>query len=81
MNVIGIHEHDHDDKEDIVIGVADSVEKADEVIEKYYGKENMTEISFNDIRDSTLQYSKVLEIGTLPYKVAITLEWFTINSI
>lgn len=75
-----IHEKDLDDKEKIVVGVADSVENAEKIINEYYGE--LKELSFNDIRDSNLEYSKVLEVKRAfgePYKVEICLEWFELN--
>ena len=85
MNLLVIHEKDHDDKEEIVIGVADSVENANLMIEEYYGKVNYDEISFNEIRDSCLEYIKVLEIKedslNSTYRVTVTLEWFVLNKV
>lgn len=75
-----IHEKDLDDKEQIVVGVADSVENAEKIVNEYYGE--YKEISYNDIRDSNLEYSKVLEVkGAFeePYRVEIWLEWFRLN--
>lgn len=75
-----IHEKDLDDKEQIVIGVADSVENAEKIINEYYGEHK--EINYKDIRDSNLEYSKVLEVkGAFeePYQVEIWLEWFQLN--
>ena len=82
MNLIVIHERDHDDNDKSVIGVADSVKNAESIIEEYYGKANYTEVSFNDIRDSNLEYSKVIEIKYEHFKTSLatlTLEWFTLN--
>ena len=82
MNLIVIHEKDHEDNEQIVIGVADSVKNAEIIIDDYYGKENYTEVFFNDIRDSGLEYSRVIEIKWFesePTKVTLTLQWFTLN--
>ena len=75
-----IHEKEIDDKEQIVVGVADSVENAEKIINEYYGEHK--EIRFNDIRDSNLEYSKILEVkGAFeePYQVEIWLEWFQLN--
>ena len=82
MNIIVIHERDHEDNESIVIGVADSVKNAENIIETYYGKENYTVISFQDIRDSNLEYSKVIEIKGITNdftRATLTLEWFELN--
>ena len=48
-----IHEKDLDDKEQIVVGVADSVENAEKIINEYYGEHK--EISYIDICDSNLE--------------------------
>ena len=84
MNLIVIHEKDHEDNEQIVIGVADSVKNAEKIIEEYYGKDNYTEVAFSDIRDSNLEYIKVIEVKwyvSKPTKVTLTLEWFTLNKV
>lgn len=75
-----IHEKDLDDNEQIVVGVADSVENAENIINEYYGEHK--EISYKDISDSNLEYSKMLEVkGAFeePYQVEIWLEWFQLN--
>lgn len=75
-----IHEKDLDDKEQIVVGVADSVENAEKIINEYYGE--YKEISCNHIRNYNLEYSKVLEVKNIfeePYRVEIWLEWFQLN--
>jgi hypothetical protein len=84
MNLLVIHELDLDDNEKCVIGVADSIKNAESIIEKFYGKGKYKEISFNDIRDSNLEYSKVIEVNdsiipNFNYKVKLTLEWFSLN--
>jgi hypothetical protein len=81
-NVLVIHETDHTNNEHSVIGVADSVETAQQLINKYYGEHR--EIFFRDIRDSSLEWEKVLELSDHlgePYQVTICLEWFTINDL
>lgn len=78
--VLVIHEKDLDDKEQIVVGVADSIENAELLIKGYYGE--YKEISFNNIQDSNLEYSKTLEVKDAfgePYKVEIWFEWFRLN--
>jgi hypothetical protein len=80
MNLLVIHELDEDDNEKSVIGIGDSLENAEALIEEHYGKGRYKEISFNDIRDSNLEYSKVIElIYDDPYRVTLTLEWFSLN--
>lgn len=81
-NVIVIHHKDLEDNHQGIIGVASSLEKADELIEKHFGE--FREISKEDIRDSSLEYSKVIEcygVDRKPYKCEIWTEWFTIDSI
>ncbi len=53
--VLVIHEKDLNDKEQIVIGVADSVKNAEKMINEYYGE--YKEISYQDIRNYNLEYS------------------------
>jgi hypothetical protein len=79
MNLIVIHEKDHDDNEQIVIGVADSVKNAIELINDYYG--DYIELSFNDVRDSGIECIKVIQINYKQYsfKCTLTLQWFTLN--
>jgi hypothetical protein len=82
MNLIVIHERDHDDNDKSVIGVADSVKNAESIIEEYYGDSNYRIISFQDIRDCSLEYSKVIEIEYEHFETSLatlTLEWFTLN--
>jgi len=84
MNLIVIHEKDHDDNEKSVIGVADSVKNAESIIAEHYGKGNYTEVAFNDIRDSNIEYRKVIEIKwykSEPTKATLTLEWFNLNKV
>tara|TARA_R110002167_G_C12332715_1_gene620319 strand:- start:68 stop:319 length:252 start_codon:yes stop_codon:yes gene_type:complete len=80
-NVIVIHERDHQDDENSVIGVATSPQEAQSIIEECYGEH--TEISFRDIRDSGLEWSKVLSVDDLRgkrYEVTVCLEWFEVNN-
>ena len=86
MNILVIHEKDHDDDEQIVIGVADSIDMAEDMIKEYYGEGQYTELSTQDIRDSSLEYSKLLEIKAFSdiydaYRVTITLQWFKLNEL
>jgi hypothetical protein len=80
-SIVVIHEKDLEDNEQIVIGVADSVESAERIIDEYYGE--YEQISYRDIRDSNIEYSKVLEVkSTLgSSRVEIWLEWFSLNSL
>lgn len=82
MEILVIYEEDLKDNEVIVIGLADSIEMAEQLIKNYYG--DFKEISKTDIRDSSLEYSKILEpccFNDKPYRVEITLQWFTLNTI
>lgn len=86
MNILVIHEKDHDDGEQIVIGVADSIDMAEDMIKEYYGEGQYTELFTQDIRDSFLEYSKLLEIKAFSdiydaYRVTITLQWFKLNEL
>jgi hypothetical protein len=84
MNLLVIHELDEDDNEKSVIGIGDSLENAEALIEEHYGKGRYKEISFNDIRDSNLEYTKVIEVNYTcldPYRVRLTLEWFRLNKL
>ena len=81
-SVLVIHERDLDDSEEAVIGVAESVEKAEFIISKYYGEYKQE--SFRDIRDSNLEYSKVISVESSlrkgeVWRYELTLEWFTLN--
>jgi hypothetical protein len=82
MNIIVIHEKDFSDEEQIVIGVCDSVKKAEGLIKEYYGE--FKELTYHDIRDSDLEYCKSIEVlGHMgdPHVVQITLEWFKLNEV
>jgi len=84
MNVVIIHGTDHDDGERFVIGVADSVEKAEEMIEEYFGKGNYEVLKRQDIRDGMLEYSQEIEAtyeDTMPSTHTVILEWSILNEI
>ncbi len=77
-----IHEKDLDDQEESVIGVADSLENADKIINEYY--RDFKSISFNDIRDSNLEYSRIIEVrhafdSARTYEYELTVERFVLN--
>ena len=83
MQVLIIYENGIDDGRHSVIGVASSIEKAEAMIEEFYGSDYI-ELSKNDIRDSGLEYSKILNVkdhNGILYPVQITLEWFNIDEI
>lgn len=80
--VIVIHETDMATMDEDVIGVANSIERAEGLIKEYYGK--YKEIRYDDIREGMFEYSKVLEVldrTNTTYYVKITLEWFEINQL
>lgn len=76
-------EQDLKDNETIVIGVADSVENAQKVMDEYYGVYKV--VDYRDIRDSQLEWEKTIEVGydkllkMSPEKYKVTLEWFELN--
>lgn len=80
--LIVIQEIDLDDLEQIVIGVADSVENAEKLINEYYGEHNV--VSCEDIRDGNIECLKTLEVNGINdelYKVKIWLELFQLNEL
>lgn len=80
--VLVIYEKDLEDNEVIVIGVVDSLENVEILIGEYYGK--FKEVSYRDIRDSSLEYEKLLEVEGIfgePHQVKIWLEWFVLNCV
>jgi len=82
IGVFVIHEHDHDDRELTVIGVADDIERVQLMIDRYYGKHE--ELSHRDIGENNIEWNKLLLVGgagNKEYKVTITLEWFELNEI
>lgn len=84
MIVLVIKEVDFENKEQMVIGVADSVKNADKLINEYYGKHEAT--SWEHIGEYELECVKTIEIedwNTVgeTYKYDIWLEWFEINKL
>lgn len=84
MKILVIHEIDLEDLERCVIGVATSVSAANKIIEQYYGE--FKEVSFTDIRNDNLEYSKVIELPSLfkvgdTYQCKLVLEWFELNKV
>lgn len=77
-----IYQKDLNKENTTVIGIADTVTIAESMINEHFGSYKV--ISHRDIRDSSLEYSKVLKVeahnGT-SYLVEIWLEWFTVNSL
>lgn len=44
------------------IGVISEPNKFQNILDKYYGKENWKEISFKDVRDSALEWIRKIEV-------------------
>lgn len=77
-----IHEEDEDGTGQSVIGLASSLETADKMILEYFG--GFKVISFRDIRDSSLEWEKTIEVSSFDnskYKVRVWVETFTIDTI
>ena len=81
MKVLVIHEYCHVFKEHSVIGLADSVDNAKKIIDKYYGAHEQT--GFRDIRDSSIEceYQLSVDETTGRWEYIVTLEWFGVNSL
>lgn len=80
-NLLVLYEIDLEDGEETVIGVADSVENSKKIIKEHYV--DYKEIEHNDTRDSSLEYTKVLELkdnNQNLYKVKVCTEWFELNT-
>lgn len=78
-----IHELDLESRETDVIGVGSSLDSVNKLIDEYYG-DSLKQISYTDIRDSTLEWSKVFEVESFDrsiYKVQITVQWFIIDKL
>jgi hypothetical protein len=78
--VLVIHETDLKDREQTVIGVADSLENAELVIDEYYGEFEEILDSSNEV--SNIAYSKILEVDgawDTPRRVAVWTQWFKLN--
>lgn len=84
QDVIVIQERDHSDNEEIVIGVASSVEEAEKIIDDYYGRDNITEIDIHIPDMGELEYVRTISVSDGPFKeintYTLILEWFTIDS-
>ena len=84
MNLIVIHEIDHEDNKQIVIGVADSIKNAELMIEEYYGKGEFEYVSKNDIRDCDIEYTRLMNVSGLGgkvYQVTVTLMNYRLNEV
>ena len=83
MNILVIHELDYSDNETSVIGVADSVENANKLIDEFYGE--FTEISHTYYGIDNIEYDKVISVFDVEYERTYTyklsLEWHTLNEL
>ena len=80
MRVLVIHEIDHKDDMRAVIGVADCVVQAEKLIGDHYIEYEV--LSYDDIRDSNLEWLKRLRIkwpDGFKHEVTVWLEWFELN--
>jgi len=83
MNILVIHELDYSDNETSVIGVADSVEKANKLIQEYYGEAE--QISYTYYGIDNIEYDSVISVFDVDYERTYTyklcLEWHTLNEL
>ena len=84
MEVIAVVEYDYEDKETDIIGVADSEDNANKLIQDYYGDEHVVLETFYD--DNVLwsgviceKQIEALNFDGKPYKVKVTLETYQLN--
>lgn len=63
MELVLIREHDLRDNAHDIIGIADSVENAERMINDYYL--DFEEISYTDVRDSSIEYEKILLVKSV----------------
>lgn len=83
MRLIVIEEIDLEDNEKLVIGVADSMENADKMVDEYYGK-NIKLISEHEFNDEFYRLIKTLEVeGAFkkPYRVQVLFTNYYLNQI
>lgn len=84
-HLIVIHERDHDDGDRSVIGVSDTVEKAERMIDKYYG-EPMKLLSEKLILES-IEWIRKYELTDVSglvekkYHCTVWLEHVTLNEV
>lgn len=73
-------EQDLQDNETNVIGVADSVENAQKVMDRYYGTYELS--NYRYIGNSQLEWEKTIEVDMFLENVSkykVTLQWFELN--
>lgn len=76
MNVVVAEAFDADDKS-VIVGVAESIGQAKDLIDEYFGKYEL--ISMQDVRDSGIEYIYTIETKKERYKVV--LRHFTLNKL
>ena len=75
-----IHEKDRFDDEISVIGVADSVENAKNLISVYYGEGKHEILSYRDIDAGNLEFEMEISVpNPLGGDYRVWTEWFSIN--
>jgi len=64
-----------------VLCVTDSLDKIPNLLKEYYG--TFEELSYEDVRDSGLEYRKELRVNGFneKYKVSILVEYYTLNEL
>jgi hypothetical protein len=64
-----------------IIFVTDSLDKIPNLLKEYYG--SFEELSYQDIRDSGLEYKKELRVTGFNenYKVSLLVEYYTLNEL
>ena len=82
MNLLTIIELDLDCLDTDVIGIADSVEAAEKMIDKYYGDHKVVKVI--NIDEYGYEYKKRIEVldhNGDPYEAMLTLQWMKLNEV
>lgn len=82
MEVLVIQEFDMLDNEQIVIGVADSVEIVEKILKTYYGEHKV--IAEYDEIDFGVEIARLISVeGAFKeyYQVTIRAQWFQLNKV
>jgi len=77
-----LHEKDHSNNEESIIGVADSSENALKIMCEYYGKHK--EIYLNKVEESGIEWIRKLQVKSYDKslcEVTVTCQYFTLNEI
>ena len=64
-----IHEKDWKYKEESILGVVSDINNVDNLLKDYYGKYET--INFRDVRDSTIEYIKTIQVDGNKYEITI----------